>query len=193
MIPQMGKQTLHMFERLLSDIEVYLEYGSGGSTVFAAVAGVKSIYSVESDKVFLDAVRLKVKEVNSISSFHPIYVDIGAVGPWGKPVKTEKMHDWYRYSQSGFHACKRDNVYPDLVLIDGRFRVASFLTSILLIKAGDVILFDDYATRSKYKIVEEIVKPKQIIECRSALFVKPKKIDLVKLSLLLAKYSVVYA
>ena len=48
---------------------------------------------------------------------------------------------------------------PDFVLIDGRFRVACFLTSLKLCNVGTNIIFDDYFVRPHYHIVEEIIKP----------------------------------
>ena len=51
---------------------------------------------------------------------------------------------------------------PDLVLIDGRFRVASFLTSLRECKVGTKIIFDDYEFRAHYHIVEDFIKPDRI-------------------------------
>ena len=48
---------------------------------------------------------------------------------------------------------------PDLVLIDGRFRVASFLTPLKNCELGTTIIFDNYLERRYYHIVEEMVLP----------------------------------
>ena len=47
---------------------------------------------------------------------------------------------------------------PDLILIDGRFRIATFLACCLSFP-GSTILFDDYLNRESYHAVENIVKP----------------------------------
>jgi hypothetical protein len=47
---------------------------------------------------------------------------------------------------------------PDAVLIDGRFRVASFLYSLISARVGTILMFDDYLNREKYFIVENFVK-----------------------------------
>ena len=47
---------------------------------------------------------------------------------------------------------------PDLVLIDGRFRVLCFLTSIKFAPIGTKIIFDDYTFRPFYHVVEEFLK-----------------------------------
>ena len=48
---------------------------------------------------------------------------------------------------------------PDTVLVDGRFRVACFLASLIYLQPGAVILWDDYRGRDSYYVVESIVKP----------------------------------
>jgi len=47
------------------------------------------------------------------------------------------------------------NQFPNVILIDGRFRVACFLASLLLAKPGTIILFDDYVNRPHYHVVEK--------------------------------------
>ena len=46
-------------------------------------------------------------------------------------------------------------IAPDLVLIDGRFRVFCFLTSVNLAPVGTKILFDDYTNRPFFHVAEE--------------------------------------
>ena len=41
------------------------------------------------------------------------------------------------------------------MLVDGRFRVACFLTSLIEADAGATILFDDYTDRPHYHLVED--------------------------------------
>ena len=60
-------------------------------------------------------------------------------------------------------------ISPDLVLIDGRFRVFCFLTTVKLAPVGTKILFDDYINRPLYHVVEEFCE--KIETCgRQALF-----------------------
>lgn len=66
---------------------------------------------------------------------------------------------------------------PDLVLIDGRFRVACLLTALLKAKAGTVILFDDYLNRRElYGRVEDLLLMRKQIG-RMAEFVVPDVLD----------------
>ena len=62
-----------------------------------------------------------------------------------------------------------NNEIPDLVLIDGRFRVLCFLTTIKFAPEGCKILFDDYNNRPFYHVVEEFC-PKIDTCGRQALF-----------------------
>ena len=71
---------------------------------------------------------------------------------------------------------------PDVVLIDGRFRVACFLTSLLKSKVGAVIIFDDYSDRNHYHVVEEFVEVSHL-EQRQAIFVVPELSDDERLSI----------
>ena len=65
---------------------------------------------------------------------------------------------------------------PDVVLIDGRFRVACFLTCLLMTSPGTKIVFDDYTENQRYHLASEIVTPSRVGE-RQALFVRPESLD----------------
>ena len=65
---------------------------------------------------------------------------------------------------------------PELVLIDGRFRVASFLTCLIYGRPGTEIFFDDYVGRQYYHIVEELIRP-LATSGRQGYFVIPEDLD----------------
>ena len=48
---------------------------------------------------------------------------------------------------------------PDTILIDGRFRIATFV-DVFLRCTGAVVLFDDYYHRPHYSPVEKLLKPR---------------------------------
>jgi len=58
-------------------------------------------------------------------------IDLGELGGWGYP--TTYRHRFRDYMNSPW---TQGSVKPDLVLIDGRFRVACFLHSLLVAEAG---------------------------------------------------------
>ena len=127
---------------------VYLEYGAGGSTVEAAKT-VRHVVSVESDSGFLQKL---TNHINSPQIFHPVFADIGMTRAWGRPAITLKtagrMEAWKRYPEAPWRVLK-DLPAPDVILIDGRFRVACVLESMLRLpeESDAVFLFDDFIGR----------------------------------------------
>ncbi|WP_155740784.1 hypothetical protein [Burkholderia territorii] len=154
-VPHMEVEGVTLLGAHLSRAKSYLEYGAGGSTIFAASKGVVEIHSVESDKGFLDAVRDRLVELNVGTDFFSYYVDIGPTKEWGQPADAASARKWPRYAISPWENLNKSQKYPDLILIDGRFRVACFLTSAIFAKQGTVILFDDYFDRPQYHVVEK--------------------------------------
>ena len=66
---------------------------------------------------------------------------------------------------------------PDTVLIDGRFRVCCFLTTLKLADEGTRIIFDDYINRPHYHFIEKYV-PRVTVCGRQCLFIKALKYNL---------------
>jgi len=73
------------------------------------------------------------------------------------------------------------------VLVDGRFRVACFLASILSITEDTTIFFDDYVDRDYYHVVEEIIKPNRFCG-RQAIFEVNKLVSRQKVEDLLISF-----
>ena len=161
-VPSMEPQGILLLKRHLKEARVFLEYGAGGSTILAAKIGVKNIYSVESDEIFLNAVKLKIKSCDYSIEIKDCFVDIGKTGDWGYPQEKSCIERWPMYCIAPWKVLQRDNCYPDVILIDGRFRVACFLISLFFSQVGTVILFDDYSDRKEYKIVEKYLIPSEM-------------------------------
>lgn len=159
-VPHMETEGRELLATQLAQAKIFLEYGSGGSSVMAASTGVKRIYSVDSDRGFLDAVAAKIKATTDApdGKYIPIYVDIGPTKEWGMPIDRSKAAQWPDYFNAPWARLAEDKEGPDLILIDGRFRVACFLASLLHAQEGCVILFDDYMDRPHYHAVEEFLK-----------------------------------
>ncbi|MDH4481615.1 MAG: hypothetical protein QE279_02785 [Rhodoferax sp.] len=155
--PAMDHCGLQFFMDAMSRSNCFLEYGCGGSTSYAAnVAGVKSILSVDTSKPWID----KVSESLSRSDVKLVikHCDFGDVHQWGVPVSRAKSADFWRYMVAPWGAAKQYNLIPDAILIDGRFRVASFLYSLLSARVGTLLMFDDYLDRERYFVVEKYCK-----------------------------------
>ncbi|GAA0482266.1 hypothetical protein GCM10009096_25760 [Parasphingorhabdus litoris] len=155
-----------LFREEIQKSEFYLEFGSGASTVLAAKAGVETI-CVESDQNYADAVRRKVGTGAPVTIIHS---DIGLTEEWGYPVFTrpsETRHKrWRNYTEKAFAKIGQSNRFPDMILVDGRFRIACAMASAhhaQKAKASCTLYIDDYVGRPHYLVVEDYLGSPEII------------------------------
>ncbi len=170
--PHMPEKSVQRLGKLMAESTCYLEYGSGGTTLKAADIGVPVIISVESDPDWLDAVDDKIKDRSTRSEVIFLYTDIGPTREWGLPVDDAGWKNYPGYALDAWTECRSRGLQPDLILIDGRFRVACCLATLLFAKPGARILFDDYLDRPDLMEVERFVKPESTFD-RVAEFVVP--------------------
>lgn len=191
--PEFEASAVPFFLELLAGAATYLEFGMGGSTVLAAMHGVRFV-SVDSDPYFKRAVEEKIEVDGNAApeSQTLIHADIGPTEAWGTPVlrsptpaRTER---WRRYLNAPWEAMK-DKPGPYLVLVDGRFRVACALTAAKnLDRAQTRILIDDYDGRDHYRVVERHL---ELLDRRGrmALFTPRKDLDVAALDADIERYS----
>ena len=139
---------------------VILEYGSGGSTVMASEMEGKRIFSVESDAQWCDMMQGYFDHAGTKSPVTLHYANIGPVGKWGRPKTHKKWRAYHRYPNAIWDHDTFEA--PDLVLVDGRFRAACFVTTMLRTEKPVTLLFDDYVGRRQYSRVERWIKPAEI-------------------------------
>lgn len=158
------------FIEQLRESSSYLEFGSGGSTILATELG-KSFVTVESDPYFLTAVRKKIRESGfelEVPRQKLLRVDIGLTEAWGVPVFQKRtparLARWKRYATTPWEDGSNE-FSPDLILVDGRFRVACALEAArrLRARADWTLLMDDYAERPHYRVVEEFLDLVQMV------------------------------
>ena len=101
-----------------------------------------------------------------------IHLDLVPIGGWGRPLDYAGRNQFASYLSTGF----AEDFVPDVVLIDGRFRVATFCYVLMNTAVGTKIVVDDCAERSEFQVVEEVVAPIQI-GSRQALIVRPENFD----------------
>lgn len=174
LIPELPPAALEALELRLRLAKVFLEYGAGGSTALASRLGVETIVSVESSPVWVERVRAALEKPTS--AVHLLHADIGKTGDWGRPVDRTAVERWHFYPEIGWRRLREMGLSPDVVLIDGRFRVACFCVSLLSSKPGTVLLFDDYVDRKQYHVVEEFC-PRTSLHDRMAEFRVPECVD----------------
>lgn len=174
--PTMPAEAIQLLDASLRQASCYLEYGTGGSSVSAVLAKVPDIICVESDLSWLRSVAYKLRSLNIPEPrLHFCYQNIGPTGAWGTPTSNNEFRRWHNYPL-GFWTDATRSLSPDLILVDGRFRVACFLASLVFAKPGAVILFDDYASRPHYHSVETFIKPEKLAD-RMAMFRVPKRLN----------------
>jgi hypothetical protein len=164
--PHLDDETTAWLANQLRATKLFVEFGCGGSTVMADSLAVSTI-SVESDPYYAAAVRrvLSHPETTEI-----LAVDMGITREWGMPIFFSKRKG-LRYARAPFEQLGARS--PDLILIDGRYRVACALeTAAQVARTGgaSTMLVDDYADRPAYHILEHYLGSPDRIG-RAAMFV----------------------
>lgn len=151
----MSNEERSLFEEALSKGSRYLEYGSGGSTLIALrTPSLGKIDSVESDADFIEK-HLKpdglVDENLKSGRLRFLIPRIGKLGAWGHPVDREAEHLYPNYALCPWF----DRAKPDIILVDGRFRVASALATLIECPGGTLLIHD--FNRSLYRVLDAFV------------------------------------
>lgn len=156
-----------LFKDAFSDNTIYAEYGCGASTIWVSNNVGCQIFSVDSSNEWIEMVK---KSCHSLRKPILHLANIGPIGEWGTPLGYSKSENFKDYTDWIWTNESR----PDIVLIDGRFRVCCFLTTLIKSDSGTKIFFDDYNNTPQYHFVERFIKP--IETCgRQALFITPEK------------------
>ncbi len=138
----MTSKELKAFCYFMKPGNVYFEFGSGGSTNVASYYEVKT-YSVESDVRWHNKLKQNKIKANYIT------IDL-KVKSLGYPGKETNINDWKKYIQA-----YKSEYMADIIMIDGRFRVACALDIFSKIKNDTIVLVHDYTKRKGYHIIEE--------------------------------------
>ena len=141
-------------ERRFKNANSYLEFGSGGTTALACHSGVQRITSVETDLSFLSSLiqRYSLRRFIDTGRLSMRHVEVGRTGKWGYPRTTPPDRQIENY-------LSWPKMVPDadLVLLDGRFRVATAAECAIRYDANTEILIHDYQDREQYRIVESFM------------------------------------
>ena len=147
MQPHMSAAEITQLELQLAGRTSLLEFGCGGSTLVAA-RQVQKIVSVDSDPAWLADVGTNL--ARAAIDFTPYHADIGPTREWGYPADERRLRDWPRYHVNVWRHLAGS---PDAVLIDGRFRVACLLQSVIHCKPDCILMFHDFFDRPHYHVV----------------------------------------
>lgn len=156
-----------MIRAAYAQADVVLEYGSGGSTVLAADLG-KRVLSVESDREWAQMMRGWFAQNPASGAVDIVWSDIGPTKEWGHPVDDSGWKRFARYPLEVWDL--PEFVHPDVVLVDGRFRVGCALATAYRIERPVRLFFDDYVPRKRFHEVEDFIGPPAEIAGRMARF-----------------------
>ena len=158
--PFMSEAEKALFKKSLERAGRYFEFGSGGSTVWACQAGL-TVHGVESDAAWVDGLKQRLGEACQVHA-----EDIGPTKEWGFPVSDAARHRFPAYGEAIHH---HDQAF-DLILVDGRFRVACVLNAIrhtlnVADQPGETRLFiHDFWNRPHYHAVLEFLVEEESAE-----------------------------
>ena len=186
-LPHLDEDGLAAFEKYVAAVSCYLEYGAGGSTLYATRIGARHVVSVDSSKDWIDAVQQRLSGVACVDL---LYCDIGSVGAWGRPIDNNGLYAYHDYMVAPWKIVHQKSLKPQIIFIDGRFRVACFLYSLICADPGSIILFDDYLTRKHYHAVEEFCVMRENYG-RMAEFHVNKNYPLPEIVSRIAEYSII--
>jgi hypothetical protein len=157
MKPRMTQAEIALLARELAAARNVIEYGLGGSTLMAVNAGCRRIVSAETDRAWIDKAlaQPELTQARSEGRLHIVHADIGEVGEWGMPVDETLRRSWLLYPTLPWNHVEAESI--DMVLVDGRFRVASAFTSALLGHEALRILVHDLTTRPRYRPLFEFL------------------------------------
>ena len=158
----------YLFKKYLINCDYYFEYGVGASTRWVLENTKSKIISVDTDEKWINSIDFCDKG----SRVKLNWINLGDLGNWGRPKSYVYRDRFIDYISNVWNF----NEKADVILIDGRFRVACFLYSLINAKINSLIIFDDYNNRPYYHIIEEVV-PIYKICGRQAVFRVPENIN----------------
>jgi hypothetical protein len=162
--------------RHLRQANCYLEFGVGGSTALAVGAGLRRVIAVDSDPAWIARATDLPEIAAAVEAGRAVirHADIGPVGEWGFAKGWDHVGQWPNYIAAAWAACADCGEKPDLVFVDGRFRVACCLSVILAVGADRsprVLLHD--AERPCYDEVRQFFDVVEQVNTLAVLRIKP--------------------
>jgi hypothetical protein len=165
--PELGAPLLYgeepeLMERVFAaGCRRYLEFGIGGSTLLAVRSGAEIVIAADSDQRWVETARAHPELAPRVAAgqVRLVHADIGPTANWGEPTSTAQRARWPNYLARPWAEWEALGVLPDLVYVDGRFRVACCLSVLLVFadqaEAPRVMIHDIGPKRPYYGAVFE--------------------------------------
>jgi hypothetical protein len=154
--PSMRPMEIELLTFLFRHANYALEFGAGGSTTLGVKMGLSHLISVESDGQWI--ARIKADEAAARAQADGpltlLHADIGPIGALGGPASANpqtRSERWVNYPTAPWSHVDLERL--DIVLIDGRFRVACILETLLQVDRRPLIAVHDFWNRPEYHVV----------------------------------------
>lgn len=188
MTSTLSSQAASAISKHLSTKKVLMQYGCNNTILQAMESpSINSVIAVESNKSISDKF---YESVNDKDKLHLMYANIGEVDAAGRPLDDSKFQSFHQYMVLPWALADKYNVMPDVIVIDGPFKVACFLYSLVCAEEGATILFNDFFANEAYAVARDYA----LLEERHgdmAEFTVQKKFIMSELAAMIAKFSVV--
>lgn len=175
-------------KKKLESTEYVLQYGCGDATAIACEASkVKYILAVEANKNIADSIYDTLANKDKLRM---MYSNIGDLSESGQPINNERYKDYHQYMIFPWALADKYDAMPSLVIIDGQFKVASFLYSLVCAPEGTTILVNGYFDHPEYAVMREYA----LLESKhgsAAEFTVQKNYAISELTAMIAKFSVI--
>jgi hypothetical protein len=151
--PAMTPEEIVILQFAANSRQCAIEYGGGGSTFSLLEAGVRRLVTIESDPAWVHKLREHELLRPEIESGRLVvhHADIGPTRKLGYPEDRSRINEWSTYWQSAWELVNPGDV--DLVVVDGRFRVACALNAILKGSQDLTVVVHDFWKRPKYDVL----------------------------------------
>ena len=149
--PEMSAAEIGVLRECYGKASSLVEFGCGGSTLLAVRSpALRRIWSVESDPAWIARLRSRPEVVAAEQGgrLRFLHADIGPTGDHGAPLDRAAQARWPAYHEAVW--TDPDTAAVDLVLVDGRFRVACALQALAHCQPHTVLLIHDFWNRTPY-------------------------------------------
>lgn len=172
--PAMTKAEIELLDSYIPFGGKVLEFGSGGSTMHFFEQGVLHLTSIESDLDWLNKLVADpcLRHFASKHKWLSMYADIGPTVEWGNPQNfCAPECKWLSYHQYCWQSMPHADF--DMVLVDGRFRVACLFQCLLRCPEQTIYFVHDFVGRPHYLPMLEFTD--QIDQADTAVVLRCKK------------------
>lgn len=185
----MPAEQVAWLQDVMADSMGYVEYGGGASTLLATRLVEGFVLTIESSAEWAAGLsenpEVRARVGKGDLKIHR--VDIGPTGRWGHPLQRSTWQMGHGYAIAPLLELPNDvRSRIDLVLVDGRYRLASTAAAIAFLPNLRHVMVDDYADRPQYSPIESLGAELEVVGRAAVL--SPTSVDARRCHRLLAEH-----